>query len=240
MINLNCLLVLPSWSLSSARLRNHGHCCRPTAAEIALTSAHSWHPPVPPQPRPQLQHDGDLQDQAPPHPHSVSQVASERNDREQFLRSGVNPGYGGVRQNGTYSSHPNLPTFDPLTHPSQLSAFPPIEPPALPKMAPLPRPPVRQPAKKPIVPLVLQVAQGGSHRKLPALPKQPSSLKLQTWRQVGQETLKCLSEVFLLPELAAGETEPARAGFRRFKREPHGEHDHHFRHCSDHQGHRDC
>ena len=147
MINLNCLLVLPSWSLSSARLRNHGHCCRPTAAEIALTSAHSWHPPVPPEPRPQLQHDGDLQDQAPPHPHSVSQVASERNDREQFLRSGVNPGYGGVRQNGTYSSHPNLPTFDPLTHPSQLSAFPPIEPPALPKMVPLPRPPVRQPAK---------------------------------------------------------------------------------------------
>ena len=60
MINLNCLLVLQSWSLSSARLRNHGHCCRPTAAEIALTSAHSWHPPVPPQPRPQLQHDGDL------------------------------------------------------------------------------------------------------------------------------------------------------------------------------------
>ena len=179
--------------LSSAHqsLRNHSHCCRPTAAEIALTSAHSWHPPVPPQPRPQLQHDGDLQDQAPHHPHSVSQVASERNDREQFLRSGVNPGYGGVRQNGTYSSHPNLPTFDPLTHPSQLSAFPPIEPPALPKMAPLPRPPVRQPAKDSIVPLLLQAAQGGSHRKLPALPKQPSSLKLQTWRQVGQETLKC-------------------------------------------------
>ena len=169
-----------------------------------------------------------------------SQVASERNDREQFLRSGVNPGYGGVRQNGTYSSHPNLPTFDPLTHPSQLSAFPPIEPPALPKMAPLPRPPVRQPAKNSIVPLVLQAAQGGSHRKLPALPKQPSSLKLQTWRQVGQEILKCLSEVFLLPELAAGETEPARAGFRRFKREPHGELDHHFRHCSDPQGHRNC
>ena len=180
---------MPHWSLSSAhqRLRNHSHCCRPTAAEIALTSAHSWHPPVSPQPRPQLQHDGDLQDQAPPHPHSVSQVASERNDREQFLRSGVNPGYGGVRQNGTYSSHPNLPTFDPLTHPSQLSAFPPIEPPALPKMAPLPRPPVIQPAKNPIVPLVLQAAQGGSHRKLPALPKQPSSLKLQTWRQVGQD-----------------------------------------------------
>jgi len=95
-------------------------------------------------------------------------VASERNDREQFLRSGVNPGYGGIRQNGTYSSHPNLPTFDPQTHPSQLPAFPPIEPPAMQKMAPLPRPPA---------------GQGGSHRKLPALPKQPSSLKLQTWRQ---------------------------------------------------------
>ena len=73
------------------------------------------------------------------------QVASERNDREQFLRSGVNPAYGGVRQNGTYSSHPNLPTFDPPAHPSQLPAFPPIEPPTMQKMAPLPRPPVRLP-----------------------------------------------------------------------------------------------
>ena len=45
---------------------------------------------------------------------------------------------------------------------------------------------------------------------------------------------------FLLPELAAGETEPARAGFRRSKREPHGEHDHHFDHRSDHQGHPNC
>ena len=74
---------------------------------------------------------------------NMCQVASERNDREQFLRSGVNPGYEGIRQNGTYSSHPNLPTFDPQTHPSQLPAFPPIEPPAMQKMAPLPRPPVR-------------------------------------------------------------------------------------------------
>ena len=51
---------------------------------------------------------------------STLTVKSERNERDQFTRSGVNPNFNPnfvsslmntvAQQNGTYSSHPNLPT----------------------------------------------------------------------------------------------------------------------------------
>ena len=89
-------------------------------------------------------------------------VKSERNDRDQFTRSGLNPNFvssmmnGISQQNGTqYSSHPNLPTTQAKQHP-----------------------------------LANGAANGGhhnggpkQHRQLPAVPKQPSALKLVNWRQ---------------------------------------------------------
>ena len=84
---------------------------------------------------------------------STLTVKSERNDRDQFTRSGLNPNFvssmmnGISQQNGTYSSHPNLPT----TQTKQQASVP----------------------------------NGGpkQHRQLPAVPKQPSALKLVNWRQ---------------------------------------------------------
>ncbi len=88
-------------------------------------------------------------------------VKSERNDRDQFTRSGVNPSFvksmmnGISQQNGTYSSHPNLPTTQTKTQAPCNGA------------------------------LVGGQPNGGlkQHRQLPAVPKQPSALKLVNWRQ---------------------------------------------------------
>ena len=80
-------------------------------------------------------------------------VKSERNERDQFTRSGVNPNFvsslmnGEAGQAGTYSSHPNLQT-QPAGHQTQ------------------PAPPLTK-----------------QHRQLPVVPKQPSALKLSQWRQ---------------------------------------------------------
>ena len=89
-------------------------------------------------------------------------VKSERNDRDQFTRSGLNPNFVGSmmngisQQNGTYSNHPNLPTTQPKQHPlGNGSAVGAHHPNGGPKQ----------------------------HRQLPAVPKQPSALKLVNWRQ---------------------------------------------------------
>ena len=89
-------------------------------------------------------------------------VKSERNDRDQFTRSGLNPNFVGSmmngisQQNGTYSSHPNLPSTQPKQHPIGNGAA-----------------------------VGAHHPNGGlkQHRQLPAVPKQPSALKLVNWRQ---------------------------------------------------------
>ena len=89
-------------------------------------------------------------------------VKSERNDRDQFTRSGLNPNFvssmmnGISQQNGTYSSHPNLPSTQPKQHPIGNGAA-----------------------------VGAHHPNGGlkQHRQLPAVPKQPSALKLVNWRQ---------------------------------------------------------
>ena len=88
-------------------------------------------------------------------------VKSERNDRDQFTRSGLNPNFvssmmnGISQQNGTYSSHPNLPTTQTKQHNPGNGAVVGGQPNGGPKQ----------------------------HRQLPAVPKQPSALKLVNWRQ---------------------------------------------------------
>ena len=81
-------------------------------------------------------------------------VKSERNERDQFTRSGVNPNFvsslmnGHAQQNGTYSSHPNLQTQQSQSLQQQQ-----------------------------------QQQQAKQHRQLPQVPKKPSALKLNMWRQ---------------------------------------------------------
>ena len=84
---------------------------------------------------------------------STLTVKSERNERDQFTRSGPNPNFVSsllnnvAQQNGTYSSHPNLQTQS-----KQQST-------------------------------TTTTTTTKQHRQLPAVPKQPSSLKLSSWRQ---------------------------------------------------------
>ena len=87
---------------------------------------------------------------------SILTVKSERNERDQFTRSGVNPNFingstaGAAQVNGTYSSHPNLIS---TTQAKQVNNN------------------------------TTTTINNTKHRQLPAVPRQPSSLKLSTWRQ---------------------------------------------------------
>lgn len=125
-------------------------------------------------------------------------VASDRNDRDHFTRSGLNPNYAGyngtAKQNGTYSSHPNLMQAERAASQDFHQTWP-----------------LGNPSKQPCQPWQRPTTQTNphNHRKLPALPKQPSSIKLQTWRQSSlPERRNPPGYEFEVPVLAPSEMHP--------------------------------